>query len=198
MRPLKLHPRDLFVEMMEHKEIDHNAAHLQWGNQFLHLVSSIMMLFVYVLLFTHPIKLSAIIIIAAQTMRQGGHFFIEGNATHKEKLKIGYTTRMKQIAVYGVIPLVFATWNFYPPFHNAVDGWNLAVYTYAFLISIRVMWLSFYGAHILQGVIWFVKIVTDMVTDLHLYGPTLWGRTAPKMYHWTKPEDEAENIKKRI
>ena len=195
MRPLKLSPIALFTEMMEHKEIDHNAAHLQWGNQFLHLVSSIMMLGVYWLIVdwflgNRDLKLAALVTIAAQTMRQGGHFFIEGNATEKEKLKIGYTTRMKQIAVYGIIPTVFATWYFNPIFRTAIDGYSLALAVYGVLISYRILWLSFYGDHILQGWVWWWKIWSDMFTDIHLYGPTAWGQTAPKMYEYTTPELE--------
>ena len=192
-RPLKLSPKALLVEMMEHKEIDHNAAHLQWGNQFLHLTSSIMMLGVYYLmadwaLGNRDLKLAALVTIAAQTMRQGGHFFIEGNATEKEKLKIGYTTRMKQIAVYIVIPMVFLTWYF--NFTHLIDGYSLALATYGVIISYRILWLSMYGDHILQGWVWWWKIFTDMFTDIHLYGPTAWGETAPKMYEWTTPELE--------
>ena len=35
---------NLYNEIMYHKEVDHNAAHSKWGNQFLHLVSSLMMI----------------------------------------------------------------------------------------------------------------------------------------------------------
>ena len=124
--------------------------------------------------------------------------FIEGNATEKEKLKIGYTTRMKQIAVYGVIPLVFLTWYNVPAFRGAIDGYSLALATYGVLITYRIMWLNLFGDHILQGWVWWVKIFTDMVTDLHLYGPTVWGDTAPKMYVWTDPALEKELVKKRL
>merc|ERR1712146_235116 len=174
-------PKALFTEMMIHKEIDHNAAHLQLGNQFLHLVSSIMMNVVYVLMFTHPLKYAAMITIAAQTLRQGGHFFIEGNATSKEKLKIGYTTRMKQYAVYGFIPLVFSVWHF-GDFRSTIDGWSLAFLCYGILISFRVVFLCLKGDHCVQGLVWLTKIVTDTITDIHLYGPTVWGYTTPKTY----------------
>jgi hypothetical protein len=202
MRPLICNPKDLFLEMMEHKEIDHNAAHLQWGNQFLHLMSSIMMLGVYYLIAdwgfgNRDLKLAALVTIAAQTMRQGGHFFIEGNATEKEKLKIGYTTRMKQIAVYGVIPLVFCIWYFNPTFRSSIDGYSLALATYGVLISYRILWLSLHGDHVLQGLVWWVKIFTDMFTDIHLYGPTLWGETAPKTYHYTTIETEQNGTHKK-
>ena len=144
------------------------------------------------------LKLAALVTIAAQTMRQGGHFFIEGNATAKEKLKIGYTTRMKQFAVYGFIPMVFSAWYFNPSLRAAIDGYSLALATYGVLISYRILWLSMYGDHILQGVVWWIKIFTDMVTDIHIYGPTVWGATAPKTYDYTSVELEKSGTKKRL
>ena len=29
---------NIYNEIMYHKEVDHNAAHSKWGNQFLHLM----------------------------------------------------------------------------------------------------------------------------------------------------------------
>ena len=202
--------KDSYTEIMEHKEIDHNAAHLTWGNQFLHLVSSVMMIYVYYLLCCSVsgldcsvrgldcsvrgldsdkyVKLAALMTISAQTMRQGGHFFIEGNAKHKERLKIGYTTDMKKKAIYGFLPFIFVNWYYIPFFHSWVNGYELAMLSYAAIILYRVSWLTFYGDHSLQGLIWWCKIFSDVFTDIHLYGPTIWGETAPKMYVWTTPE----------
>ena len=191
--------KDSCTEIMEHKEIDHNAAHLTWGNQFLHLVSSVMMVYVYYLLAVGGLdcsvggldkymKLAALMTISAQTMRQGGHFFIEGNASHKERLKIGYTTDMKKKAIYGFLPFVFVTWYYIPSLDGWVNGYELAMLSYAAIILYRVLWLTFYGDHSLQGLIWWCKIFSDVFTDIHLYGPTIWGETAPKMYVWTTPE----------
>ena len=221
---------EFIVEMMEHKEIDHNAAHLTWGNQFLHLISSIMMIYVYYLLgcwsfcgvggevgcvgggevgcvgggvrgdevggldgcyvgggCDYYMKMAALITVSAQSMRQGGHFFIEGNATHKEKLKIGYTTDMKKKAIYGFLPFVFVNWYSFQDLYQSVSGYELAMMSYAAIILYRIAWLTFFGDHCLQGIVWGCKIVSDVATDIQLYGPTLWGQTAPKIYVWTKP-----------
>lgn len=195
--------KDSYTEIMEHKEIDHNAAHLTWGNQFLHLISSVMMIYVYYLLCcsvcglnynvgdldnNNYVKLAALMTISSQTMRQGGHFFIEGNATHKERLKIGYTTDMKKKAIYGFLPFVFVNWYYIPYFQSWINGYQLIILSYAAIILYRVVWLTFYGDHSLQGLIWWCKIFSDVFTDIHLYGPTIWGETAPKMYVWTTPE----------
>ena len=205
---------EFIVEMMEHKEIDHNAAHLTWGNQFLHLISSIMMIYVYYLLSCwslcgwgyggvrgdevgggcdYYMKMAALITVSAQSMRQGGHFFIEGNATHKEKLKIGYTTDMKKKAIYGFLPFVFVNWYSFQDLYQSVSGYELAMMSYAAIILYRIAWLTFFGDHCLQGIVWGCKIVSDVGTDIQLYGPTLWGQTAPKIYVWTKPDVDFYN-----
>jgi hypothetical protein len=54
-----------------------------------------------------------------------------------------------------------------------------------------------HGDHVLQGLVWWVKIFTDMFTDIHLYGPTLWGETAPKTYHYTTIETEQNGTHKK-
>ena len=131
--------------------------------------------------------MAALITVSAQSMRQGGHFFIEGNATHKEKLKIGYTTDMKKKAIYGFLPFVFVNWYSFQDLYQSVSGYELAMMSYAAIILYRIAWLTFFGDHCLQGIVWGCKIVSDVGTDIQLYGPTLWGQTAPKIYVWTKP-----------
>ena len=102
---------EFIVEMMEHKEIDHNAAHLTWGNQFLHLISSIMMIYVYYLLgcclsgwgyggvrgdvwvigccyvggeCDYYMKMAALITVSAQSMRQVGIFSLKETPPQRE------------------------------------------------------------------------------------------------------------------
>ena len=199
--------KNFFIEIMEHKEIDHNAAHLTWGNQFLHFISSIMMIYVYYMLWCwyncrvcyvcnvcdYNITIASLVTISAQTLRQGGHFFIEGNATHKELLKIGYTTDMKKKAICGFIPTIYSCWYVFPNYFYNINGYQLSMLIYASIIMYRVIWLSMHGDHILQGLVWWCKIFSDVFTDIHLYGPTIWGETAPKMYVWTVPELEFYN-----
>ena len=190
--------RELYTEMMVHKEIDHNAAHTEWGNQLAHVTSSIMMIGVYCLLLSGHYTIAAKTTCAAMCIRQGGHFFIEGNASHKEVKKIGYNTSMKQIAVYVIFPIIFALWYKFGEqlpirFEN---GWLLAFNIYASLIGFHVTRLSFKGPHNFLGLIWLAKIVTDVFTDIPLYGPSVWGRTTPKTYDWTEPENKQSRQRK--
>ena len=80
---------NLFQEIMYHKEVDHNAAHSKWGNQFLHLVSSLMMIGAVYCFFYNTIALCSKIAIISQMLRQSGHIFIEGNVSKNEVAKIG-------------------------------------------------------------------------------------------------------------
>ena len=63
---------------MWHKEIDHNAAHLSWGNQFLHLISWILMLCMFYVLYRDwaigSLDNASLIMVVSQTLRQGGAF----------------------------------------------------------------------------------------------------------------------------
>ena len=36
--------------------------------------------------------------VVSQTLRQGGHFFVEGNVSANEKLKIGQRIKVKELA----------------------------------------------------------------------------------------------------
>ena len=80
--------RSFYKEVMWHKEIDHNAAHLSWGNQFLHLISSILMLYMFYVLYRDwaigNLDNASLIMVVSQTLRQGGHFFVEGNVSAVE------------------------------------------------------------------------------------------------------------------
>jgi hypothetical protein len=173
---------NLFQEVMYHKEVDHNAAHSKWGNQFLHLVSSIMMIGAVYCFFYDTIELCSKIVIVSQILRQSGHFFIEGNVSKNEVEKIGFNTDMKITAVCSMILVRSLLY-----IHNQVDYFiNFEYMFYFYLSSIlyRIVYLTFYGEHRLQGFVWLLKIMTDIFTDLPLYSCTVFGKTAPKTYNY--------------
>mgnify|MGYP001169291272 CR=1 FL=1 len=58
---------NLYNEIMYHKEVDHNAAHSKWGNQFLHLVSSLMMIGAVYCFFYETIELCSKIAIVSHS-----------------------------------------------------------------------------------------------------------------------------------
>ena len=177
---------------MWHKEIDHNAAHLSWGNQFLHLISSILMLCMFYVLYRDwaigNLDNASLIMVVSQTLRQGGHFFVEGNVSANEKLKIGYNTNMKYISIFIVLPALYCGLYYFEVNLNVLTR---ILYIYMFLIASRVLYLTVCGKHCGLGMVWFVKIVTDVVTDLPLYGLSIFGKTTPPIcIQHSKPTDK--------
>ena len=91
---------------------------------------------------------------------------------------------MKKKAIYGFLPFVFVNWHSFQDLYQSVSGYELAMMSYA-AIFVSYCWVTFFGDHCLQ-IVWGCKIVSDVGTDIQLYGPTV-GTTAPKIYVWTKP-----------
>ena len=168
---------------MYHKEIDHNAEHSKWGNQFLHLVSSLMMIGAVYCFFYETMELCSKITIISQMLRQGGHFFIEGNVSKNEVEKIGFDTDMKIIAISIMLLIKTLDCYFNDSFENFID-FKYMFYYYILSILYRIVYLTFYGEHCLQGLVWLLKIMTDIFTDISLYGCNVFGKTAPKTYYY--------------
>ena len=173
---------NLFQEIMYHKEIDHNTSHSTWGNQFLHLISSIMMIGAVYSFFYNSVDLCSKIVIVSQILRQSGHFFIEGNVSNNEIEKIGYNTDMKITAVCLMISIRTLYY-----MHGTVDSLFDIKYMftcYCISICYRILYLTFFGKHSLQGLVWLLKITTDIFTDIPLYGCTVFGKTVPTTYNY--------------
>ena len=173
---------NIYNEIMYHKEVDHNAAHSKWGNQFLHLVSSLMMIGAVYCLFYETIELCSKIAIVSQMLRQSGHIFIEGNVSKNEVAKIGFNTDMKITAI-SCMTLVRSILYIENHVENFID-FKYMFYFYLSSILYRIIYLTFYGKHNLQGIVWTLKIMTDIFTDIPLYGCTVFGKTAPKTYYY--------------
>lgn len=174
---------NLFQEIMYHKEVDHNAAHSEWGNQFLHLVSSVMMIGAVYSFYYETIELCSKIVIVSQLLRQSGHIFIEGNVSGNEVAKIGFNTDMKITAITLMLLIKTLECYFNDSFETFIDFEYMFCY-YIFSIFYRIMYLTLYGEHVLQGLVWVLKIMTDIFTDIPLYGCTVFGKTAPKTYNY--------------
>ena len=89
----------LVVDVMKHKEIDHNATHLTLGNQCCHFTSSLMIIYLYIIVFVTDADYVALVFLFAQAIRQSGHIFIERNAPQLEASKIGYHTNEKKASI---------------------------------------------------------------------------------------------------
>ena len=170
-RPLQ----SFYREVMQRKQDDHHASHSDVTNQLLHIVSSSVFLICYgYALWDLPTAMWAGM--AALFVRQFGHAILEPPCHDKEATLLGYNTRNKTMILGSFLLLPFAT--------VAVAGsWTLeGVRAVAPLIGYqwfgvmaavvggRVAYLVFkHGPRL--ALVWFVKLVTDPITDLIAYSP---------------------------
>ena len=164
-----------YTEVMRRKKDDHHASHSNAVNQIFHIVSSSAFLVCYVLIF-HDVTVAMWAGLLALFLRQIGHAVLEPPCHDKEEVLLGYNTRNKTLllGVYLAIPVVFLAqapdWT--APSLRAVAGsvahawlaWT------AMVVAGRVVYLwAAKGARL--ATVWFVKLVTDPITDLVAYTP---------------------------
>jgi glutamate-1-semialdehyde 2,1-aminomutase len=114
--------------------------------------------------------------LAALFLRQIGHAVLEPPCHDKEAVLLGYNTRNKTLILgtYLLIPAVYvahasawtaeALWPLVGPVAQALFLWTALVVVgrVAYLIGAKGAWLA---------LVWFVKLITDPVTDLLAYSP---------------------------
>jgi glutamate-1-semialdehyde 2,1-aminomutase len=160
---------------MERKADDHHASHSNLLNQFFHIVSSSVFICCYFLAFWDLTR-AICIGLAAFFLRQFGHAILEPPCHDKEKLLLGFNTRNKTLilAGYFLIPIVHLvsasslTVAALPATIAAIAehwfGWTVAV------ILGRVVYLI-WKHNVRSSMIWFVKVITDPLTDIMAYSP---------------------------
>jgi glutamate-1-semialdehyde 2,1-aminomutase len=164
-----------YAEVMQRKQDDHHASHSNGVNQFFHLLSSSVFIYCYVLAFS-DLTTAMCLGLAALFVRQFGHAILEPPCHDKEALLLGYNTRNKSFIVLGylLIPLI----------HMAqAGGWTKEVLS-SLIPAIAQQWF-FWTLLVVLGrvtyllwkydfrisMIWFIKLVTDPVTDIFAYFP---------------------------
>jgi glutamate-1-semialdehyde 2,1-aminomutase len=160
---------------MRRKKDDHHASHSNLVNQFFHLVSSSAFLYCYVVAFFN-LTTAMWVGLAALFVRQFGHAILEPPCHDKEAVLLGYNTRNKTLVVLGYLVL--------PVFHLWRAGSVSAEVVAAIVPVVALQWFVWtmvvvfgrvaylYWAHNLRlSMIWFVKLVTDPMTDLLAYSP---------------------------
>jgi glutamate-1-semialdehyde 2,1-aminomutase len=169
-RPL----RAFYAEVMRRKRDDHHASHSDQVNQLLHIVSSSAFLVCYALAFW-DLTTAMWAGLAALFLRQIGHAILEPPCHDKEALLLGFNTPSKTaiLGAYLLIPAVHVlarpwTAEGLGPMAAAVARewflWTLLV------VAGRVLYLV--RAHDLRlALVWFVKLVTDPLTDIIAYSP---------------------------
>ena len=166
-----------YREVMRRKHDDHLASHSNSTNQLLHLLSSATFIFCYWLVFSNLVT-AMWLGLAALFVRQLGHALIEPPCHDKEQLLLGFDTRAKTkvVGIYLLIPLL-----------NAVHAAPLDAASLATLgASVAQQWFAFTAlvvfGHVARltprhglrnALVWLVKLVTDPITDIFAYYPTL-------------------------
>ncbi len=165
--------KTFYADVMQRKHDDHHASHNDWANQALHVVSSSVFIFCYFIIFTDLTK-AMCWGLASLFVRQFGHAILEPACHDEEMLLLGYTTREKTLIVlgYALIPLidmyVAGGWRAASLDTIALHWFNWTV----FVVALRTVYLAFkHGARI--AMVWFIKLISDPVTDLLSYVPSL-------------------------
>ena len=170
-RPLQ----NFYAEVMRRKRDDHHASHSNGVNQLLHLVSSSVFLGCYAIAF-RDLTTAMWAGLGALFLRQIGHALLEPPCHEKEALLLGFDTRKKTVivAMYLAIPLLHllraATWDVEViAALGPVVAWQWFLWTLT-VVGGRVVYLA--CTHGLRtAMIWFVKLITDPLTDVVAYFP---------------------------
>jgi len=166
-----------YGEVMRRKHDDHVASHSDHTNQLLHLLSSATFIFCYWLVFSDLVT-AMWLGLAALFVRQMGHALIEPPCHDKEQLLLGLDTRTKTrvVAIYLLIALIngLSVGHFDMTSLSAVAA-DIARQWFAFTALVIVGHTArLTPRHGLRNaLVWLVKLVTDPITDIFAYYPTL-------------------------
>ena len=164
-----------YAEVMRRKADDHHASHSNGINQFFHLLSSSVFIYCYILAFA-DLTTAMCLGLASLFVRQFGHAILEPPCHDKEALLLGYNTRNKTLIVLGyvAIPIVQMM---------QAGAWSLTVFR-ALIAPIALNWFLWTLLVVLGRVtylvwkhdfrismIWFIKLITDPLTDIFAYFP---------------------------
>lgn len=165
---------------------DYRYYHQSRINQTLHLVSAVIFLVCYGLLFTDA-ALAGLVGWLAMLTRQSGHFFFEPNGydainkatnEYKEEIKVGYNQRRKIVLliVWGLAPLVlFVRPTLFGVFAPPADGIDFVRHVGAVWLAIGIsgglfrMVELFIRKGLLTGLVWIAKVLTDPLHNIALY-----------------------------
>jgi glutamate-1-semialdehyde 2,1-aminomutase len=171
VRPLQ----SFYAEVMRRKRDDHVASHSDTVNQIFHIISSSVFLGCYAWAFW-DLTGAMWAGLAALFLRQIGHAILEPPCHDKEATLLGYSTRNKTmiLGTYLVIPVVDLVWSWAwtleamrPLAATVAYEWFLWT---AAVVAGRVVYLAWaHGPR--QALVWFVKLLTDPLTDVIAYSP---------------------------
>ena len=164
-----------YAEVMQRKEDDHHASHSNGINQFFHLLSSSIFIYCYVIAFSDLTR-AMCLGLAALFVRQFGHAILEPPCHDKEALLLGYNTRNKTLIVLGyiLIPVIdmaqAGSWTF-EMFFSLIGTIALHWFLWTMLAVFGRVAYLIWKHDFRISMIWFVKLVTDPLTDIVAYFP---------------------------
>jgi glutamate-1-semialdehyde 2,1-aminomutase len=168
-------PRPLqtfYAEIMRRKQHDHHASHSDTVNQLFHVISSSAFLVCYGLAF-RDLTTAMWAGLAALFLRQIGHAVLEPPCHDKEATLLGYNTRNKSLILgtYLVIPIahLLRAGSLTAEGLAAGVAFHWFVWTGVVVLG-RVAYLAWTHGPWL-ALVWFVKLITDPITDLIAYAP---------------------------
>jgi len=170
-----------YGEVMRRKHDDHVASHSHPTNQFLHLVSSSAFIVCYVLLFVN-LPLAVWIGVVSLFLRQAGHALIEPPCHDEEQLLLGFDTRSKSWIVAGFLAIPLVNWLLAPAgagFTDIAAGVGAQWFAFTGLVVLGRVVLLVRRHGLISSLVWFVKLVTDPITDIKAYYRSL-ARPFPK------------------
>ncbi|MGJ4890743.1 hypothetical protein ACQR1Y_21280 [Bradyrhizobium sp. HKCCYLRH3099] len=194
---------------------DYRYYHQSRINQTLHLISAVIFLVAYALLFKDP-AMAGLVGWLAMLTRQTGHFFFEPNGydhvndvtnDYKEAVKVGYNQSRKiaLLTVWGLVPVALFA---FPTLFGLFDP---PVTRTDFIRHVGVLWLAvgiggglfrviqlFATQDVSTGLIWAFKVLTDPFHNIALYWKSplallrgeLIDPTIKDASHWGAAEDD--------
>jgi hypothetical protein len=165
---------------------DYRYYHQSRINQTLHLISAVIFLICYGLLFTDP-ALAGLVGWLAMLTRQTGHFFFEPNGydavnkvtnEYKEAIKVGYNQSRKIVllVVWGLAPVaLFAFPTLFGLFSPPATRLDFIRHVGAVWLVIGIagglarMIQLFVIKDVPTGLIWVCKVLTDPFHNIALY-----------------------------
>lgn len=157
--------KNVTEEVAKHRRIDDEVSHTNPVNQFLHWISSIVMILAFiVVLITQNYFVSLLLFIVSQIIRQCGHFFFEKTKAGVDRAKIGFRAGLKKVLL-SVLILGIISWRLFIP-----EISFSAFFLLFFLALVLGKALSiFYKSNLKLAVVWFLKLISDPFTNIISY-----------------------------
>lgn len=165
---------------------DYRFCHQSTVNQTLHLVSAVIFLVCYALLFKDP-ALAGLVGWLAMLTRQTGHFFFEPNGydavndvsnAYKEAVKVGYnqTRKIVLLVVWGSAPVaLYLSPTLFGSFAPPADRLDFVRHVGTVWLAIGIggglarMLQLFVTRDVTTGLVWAFKVLTDPFHNIALY-----------------------------